>query len=416
MSRLLVVVIVLIAGVPCLAQNPYPPDNNGLGNNPMAPATPGNYYQPPPAVPRVDPPVATRPESWPGADPGVAKPQAQAGTLPPNQNLTLCAGTRILGHVGEIVILESDVAGPVNEFMELNKDRMPPEQRDAIREDIIKKQLKNVIQTKLVFLDAKRTIPSENWPSIEKQVGKMFEEVEFDRLMKRVGARNRQDLDEKLRKLGTSIEHERQAFLERELCSEWLRKQIKHDDEITYDQMVAYYRKHPDEFTTPARVKWEELMVRSLKYPSDEAAYAALAQMGNAILRGASFADVARQNSDGPTAGKGGAWDWTNKGSLVSKEIDEALFAIPVGQMSAIIKGPNGYHIIRVTARDDVKVAPFLEAQVDIRLKIVKERSEKQFREYLAKLESRIPVSTIYDGQRGEKEEVSQQPYGPTRR
>ena len=75
--------------------------------------------------------------------------------------------------------------------------------------------------------------------------------------------------------------------------------QIKRDDEITPDQMVAYYRQHLDEFTTPDRVKWEELMVRLEKYPSSEAAYAALARMGNQVLAGANFADVAKAASDG---------------------------------------------------------------------------------------------------------------------
>ena len=99
---------------------------------------------------------------------------------------------------------------------------------------------------------------------------------------------------------------------------------------------------------------------------------------------------------------KGGVWDWTIKGSLVCKEIDQALFSLPVGQLSPIIKSPNGYHIVRVTAREDAKVTPFLDAQVDIREKIVKQRSEKQLREYLAKLEARTPVSTIFDGQGSE--------------
>ena len=104
--------------------------------------------------------------------------------------------------------------------------------------------------------------------------------------------------------------------------------------------MVAYYRQHLDEFTTPDRVKWEELMVRLEKYPSSEAAYAALARMGNQVLAGANFADVAKAASDGPTAPNGGAWDWTTKGALVCKEIDSALFdpRLPVGQLSPIIK------------------------------------------------------------------------------
>jgi parvulin-like peptidyl-prolyl isomerase len=386
----------ILAALPCVAQ--YSSDNNGLGNGPMAPVTPGSTYQPTVPGSPSQQPVTSRPSTWPG-EPG-ARPGSQ-GVLPPTQDLTPCEGANILAHVGEEVILESDVAGPVNDFLDANKDRIPPEELNALREDLIKKQLKNLIQFKLIFLDAKHTIPSEGWPQIQKKVDQVFEDTEIDKMTKRIHVSSRRELDEKLRKLGTSVEHERQMFFERELAKQWLFQQIKRDDEITYDQMVTYYRGHIGEFTTPARVKWEELVVRSLKYPSDAAAYEALARMGNQILAGANFTEVAKAASDGATANKGGVWDWTIQGSLVNKDIDQALFSLPVGQLSQILKGPNGYHIVRVVSREDRKVNPFLEAQVDIREKIVKQRSEKQMREYLTKIERRTPVTSVFDAKEG---------------
>jgi parvulin-like peptidyl-prolyl isomerase len=410
-GRLLIgVLLATWLAVPCAAQ--YPSDYNGIGNGPMPPATPGTYYQPTVPTPRQTPPAASRPNSWPSDGWPATPQQSSAAAQPPTNELTPCEGTRILAHVGPEVILERDALGPVNDFLQANKDRIPPEQFDATREFLIKKQLKNLVQNKLIYLDAKQAIPSEGWPQVEKQVAKVFEETELDKMMKRVGATSRSELDDRLRKLGTSIEHEKKAYFERELARQWLGTKIKREDEITYDQMVVYYHQHIEEFTTPARVKWEELMTRSLKYPSNEAAYGALAQMGNQVLAGASLAEVAKAASDGPTANKGGFWDWTIKGSLVCKDIDKAIFDLPVGQLSPIIQGPNGFHIVRVTAREDAKVAPFLDAQVDIREKIVKQRSEKQLRAYLAKLEAHTPVSSIFDGQDDPNEQMSQRSGG----
>jgi parvulin-like peptidyl-prolyl isomerase len=410
-GRLLIgVLLATWLAMPCAAQ--YPAESNGIGNGPMAPATPGAYYQPTVPTPRPKPPVVSRPNSWPGDGWPAAPPQSSPTTLPPTNELTPCEGTRILAHVGSEVILERDAMGPVNDFLDANKDRIPPEQLDATREFLIKKQLKNLVQNKLIYLDAKQAIPSEGWPQVEKQVDKVFEETELDKLMKQARVTSRRDLDERLRKLGTSIEHQKRAYFERELARQWIGTKIKREDEITYDQMVTYYRQHVQEFTTPARVRWEEMMTRSLKYPSDDAAHAALAQMGNQVLAGANLAEVAKAASDGPTANKGGFWDWTVKGSLVCKDIDKAIFELPVGQLSPIIRGPNGFHIVRVIAREDAKVAPFLDAQVDIREKIVKQRSEKQLLGYLAKLEARTPVSTIFDGQDDPSEAMSKRPGG----
>ena len=64
--------------------------------------------------------------------------------------------------------------------------------------------------------------------------------------------------------------------------------------------------------------------------------------MGNEVLRGGDFATMAQARSHGPTASKGGQHDWTSKGSLVSKEIDAAIFSLTVGRMSQIIEDSKG--------------------------------------------------------------------------
>ena len=77
---------------------------------------------------------------------------------------------------------------------------------------------------------------------------------------------------------------------------------------------MTYYREHLAEFTTPAKAQWEELMVRYSKYPTKEAAFDAIARMGNQVLGGAAFADVAQASSDGATAAKGGQCGWVRQG------------------------------------------------------------------------------------------------------
>ena len=300
--------------------------------------------------------------------------------------------------VGSEPILESDVIGLVNRILEANKARIPPEQYASIREELIKKQLTAYIQNKQIYLDAKRSIPSEGWPSIEKQLTKAFDESEINKLMTQEDVTNRRQLEAKLRTFGSSLEREKRVFMERELASQWVQQQIKRDEEITYDQMVKYYHDHLDEFTKPAKAKWEEIAVRISKYPAPADAKNAIAELGNqVVLGGAAFTDVAKKSSDGATASSGGRWDWTSQGSLVSKEIDTALFTLQVGQPSPILESNDYFHIVRVTDRDDAGTLPFLDAQVKIREKIVIQRFEKQKNEYLAKIAARIKATTIFD-------------------
>jgi hypothetical protein len=366
--------------------------------------------------PPMQPPVASRPSAWPGGAP-VASPWTAPGQSAPTAEaiasgqVQTCRGTSIVARVGSEAILESElvirsidknnnceVVGSVDYFLEKNKDKIPAGQFEAQRAMLVQQLLKGIVQTKLIYLDAKQTIPAEGWSHVQEQLSKEFENNELERMMKAAKVDTRSEFDRNLRSVGSSIEREKRAFSERMLTRQWIAQQVKRDEEITPDQIVTYYRRNIGEFTTPPRALWDELTVSLSKYGGDKtAARDALARMGNQVLAGAPFAEVAKARSDGAEAAKGGRRDWTNQGSLVCKELDQALFGLPIDQLSPIIEGPTGYHIVRVVERRDTVTKSFEDAQGEIREKLLKQRTDKQFREYLAGIETKTPVWTIYD-------------------
>ncbi len=405
-AGILIAVLLLAIAGRCVAQDW---SSGGQGYAPMAPASSpqtDHFNRQVVPGPPAQPTTATRPNSWPGAAPATnatpwTPPDQRAAPTHAVGELEPCDGTRIIARVGSEAIFESEALGAVNEILEANKDRIPPNQLERQRDMLIQQRLKSLIETKLIFLDARRTIPDEGWNQVEKQIANYFEDNELPRMLKKTEVNSPQELDRKLRQYGTSLEREKRAFIERSLAQQWAHQQVKRDEEITYDQMVVYYREHLKEFTTPTRVKWEELMVRYSKYPTKVAAFEAISRLGNQVFQGAPLDQVAKTGSDGHTADDGGQWDWTSQGSLANQQIDQAVFNLPVGQLSPIIAGDKGYHIIRVVQREEETVQPFLEAQVDIKKKILDERSRKQFAEYMAELERKTPVWTVYDGNDG---------------
>ena len=164
---------------------------------------------------------------------------------------------------------------------------------------LIKNLMNHQIETKLMYNDARRNIPEERLPIIEESIGKEFDKTELDKLMKRLNVQSRRELDDKLRSMGSSLEHEKRAFMQQMLGQEWVGQQVKADEEITHEQMLQWYQTHLSHFETPCRARWEELMVRIAKYPSKADAYAAIARMGNQVLAGTPLAQVARRS---PTA------------------------------------------------------------------------------------------------------------------
>jgi parvulin-like peptidyl-prolyl isomerase len=144
------------------------------------------------------------------------------------------------------------------------------------------------------------------------------------------------------------------------------------------------------------------LSVRFDKFPAERDAYAALAAMGNEVyLGGAALSAVAKRSSQEPEAENGGQHAWTNRGSLASKPLDEAIFSLPLDRLSEIIRDDRGLHIVRVLERTEDSYTPFLEAQVEIKEKIKNERRTAEVMAYLEKIRGNIRVWTIYDGEQG---------------
>lgn len=307
---------------------------------------------------------------------------------------------QVIARIGDEAILDVDIMGPVlQKLSQEYRPGMSDTEVEARKNELAKAALDQIIEQKLVVIEARRSIPAERFQAIEKQLSEQFEKTQLKDLMAKTKARTRAELDEMMRQAGTSIERQKKQNFDRNVVQFWVRQQVNYEPEVTHEDMISYYQQHRAEFTTPGRVRWEELVVRFDQFPTREAAEAAIADMGNAVLtEGRPLAEVAKAKSQGVTASSGGVRDWATRGSLASQVLNDALFVLPVGQMSRILADQRGLMIVRVLERQDDAVKSFHDAQGEIREKIRKQKVEQQIQEYLAKLKQRIPVWTIYDG------------------
>jgi hypothetical protein len=308
----------------------------------------------------------------------------------------------VVARVGPEVVLESDLLTPkALEWLDKVSPGMQPEQIRELRMQICQQVIDQHIETLLIYVDACREIPEDKLPEIRKNVDKAFDEQFLPKLMKEANVANSLEYEQQLRAKGQSLDRMRKMFFERGLAQEWMRKNVKTDDEIAHADMIAWYQNHLAEYDFPAKARFESLTVKTGLKRSRQEGWNLLAAMGNEVLAGREFAEVARARSEGPTADQGGVFDWTNKGSLASKKLDEAIFSLPIGQLSSIIEDETALHIVRVIERTDAGRTPFLEAQVGIKQALYEERQRKASDEYLAKLQGRTPVWTVFDDKPG---------------
>lgn len=339
-------------------------------------------------------PLATGPQAGQVGDPPKHSPSqphdahSMLGSFEP---------AKLLALVGNQPILAGDLLPQINQFLKANADKMPPGAFEANKDRWLKMVLEQSIETKLAFVDFLRKIPPERLDFVQGKIMEQFDETELPKALQKAEVKTPAELDTKLREFGSSLDKQRRMFAEQVMAYEMIRENVKRDQEVTHQEMLDYYRGHEDEFRVEARARWEHLCARFSEFPDKDAAWRATVEMGNEVLRGAPLDAVARRRSQGFDAKDGGLNDWTTKNSLRSEQLDKAVFSLPLNRMSEIIEDEDGFHIVRVIEREPDGLVPFVEAQVQIKEAIQKERFEEQKTAYLNRLREKTTIWTAYD-------------------
>jgi hypothetical protein len=321
-------------------------------------------------------------------------------------------GSEIVARVEDQVILASDVLWQVNQMIALQEQstgqKVPPDQLPKIQEMLLRRMVMQLIDTKLLFADFRRTLPPENLEAVNKSIAEPFENVEVPKLIKMFSVKDRLELEAALKPNGASLKEVQKQFTEKTVAGEWLRQKMPKPKTVTHEDLLAYYQDHLKEYEYPAQVRWEEPMVRLDRFNNDrESAWRTLASMGNEVwaavvanptLRGPVFGDIARRRSHGFTAADGGVHNWTTLGSLKCEELNQALATLELGQLSPGIESEYGFHIVRVLERKEAGRTPFTEAQAKIREILEAEQKEVLLTAELRELRKQARVWTKWDG------------------
>jgi len=153
----------------------------------------------------------------------------------------------------------------------------------------------------------------------------------------------------------------------------------------------AELRKYYDEnlksrYTTAEERRASHILVAAAKDAGTEVKAKAKAK-AEALLaevrkNPASFAEVAKKNSDDPlSAPNGGDLDFSGRGGFAAQAQEDAIFAMKPGEIGNIVETEFGYHIIRLDAVRGGKPKPFEEVRASIEAEARKQAAAKRFAE-----------------------------------
>jgi len=107
------------------------------------------------------------------------------------------------------------------------------------------------------------------------------------------------------------------------------------------------------------------------------------------IKDGADFSELAKTNSSCPSSAKGGDLNFFGRGQLVPP-FEKAAFALKVGQVSDVVETQFGYHIIKVTDREN---DTFEKAKDDILKLLTQTRQAELANKYIESLKDKANIA-----------------------
>jgi len=245
----------------------------------------------------------------------------------------------------------------------------------------------------------------------------------LDQMRKDMKLETMEELEKAATSQGISYEDFKQNMRNQIITQKVIGEEVGSHLSITTDEQQKFYDEHKAEMEQPESIRLSEILIAPQKpadkpskpaengtggpndaasdsaksQATDEAAkqaeetavLAAAEAKANDLLKqiraGASFEDVAKKNSAGPSAAQGGELGVFKRGTL-ARELEDRTFAMKAGEITDVIHTKQGYVILKVTGHQMAGIPPLKDVGPKIQDALYYEKLQPALRAYLTKL------------------------------
>lgn len=301
--------------------------------------------------------------------------------------------SRVLALVGGHPVFVGDMIFEINQIFEKYMKGAPPEAKEAQKGKLMARLLPKYVDSKMLYVSTLNQLPEgADIDDILKQAEKTFNEKALPDMMEKSKVDSPAKFDAILRSQGSSVRQMRRSWAKDQIAKFFLQEKVTFNRKVTHLEMLDEYRANYDDYAVQGKVRWEQIEIQPAKAGGRFAAKDAAEDIYQRLVHGGNFEAIAKKESHGFRAFKGGQYDWTSRGSLVNKEIDALIFTLPPGKLSGVTETKVGFHIIRVIERVEPHHTPFTEAQADIKKRLIDQRRDVAFESYIEGLKQQIKV------------------------
>lgn len=223
----------------------------------------------------------------------------------------------------------------------------------------------------------------------------------LDEMRKQMKLDTMEDLEKAATAQGVSFEDFKQNMRTEIITQQVIQREVGSRLNISKDDEHLFYDQHKSELARPEEVKLSEILVSTEQAGNDEQKIAAAQAKADDLLKqikaGANFDEVAKKESQGPSAAQGGDLGFFEHGKL-AKQLEDLTFGMKKDDVSNVIRTKQGFVILKVTEHQNAGVPSYTEVEPRLQEAVYMQRLQPALREYLKKLreEAFIDIKSGY--------------------
>jgi peptidyl-prolyl cis-trans isomerase SurA len=279
-----------------------------------------------------------------------------------------------------------------------------PSNADKLYAEREKDVLRDLIDQQLLLAKAK-DLDITGDTDLIKQLDQMRKDMKLDTM---------EELEKAASAQGISYEDFKQNMRNQIITRKVIGEEVGAHLSLTKEEEQQFYDQHKNEMEQPESIKLSEILIapkkpaaaksaaapgqnsagdpsaiESTKQADEAAALAAAEAKANDLLKqiraGAKFEDLAKKESEGPSASQGGDLGAFKRGTL-AKELEDRTFAMKAGEVTDVIRTKQGYVILKVTSHQTAGIPPFKEVEPHVQDALYYQKLQPALRVYLTKL------------------------------
>ena len=226
----------------------------------------------------------------------------------------------------------------------------------------------------------------------------------LDEMRKQMNLQSMEELEKAAEAQGISYEEFKQNTRNGIITQRVIGQEVGSHMTLNKDEVKKFYEEHQADMQQPEQIRLSEILVApkaaapapvagaTAPAPSQAETDAALAaaqakaqDLLDLIHKGASFEDLAKKQSDGPSAAQGGDLSYFKRGVL-AKELEDRVFALKAGEVTDVIRTKQGFVILKVAEHQMAGVPTLKEVEPRIQDAIYMQKLQPALRAYLTRL------------------------------